>query len=80
MPWKVQGTAVVEVGYGSPGAVELAQGGKWLTRGGAVRGWAGRAGRPVERGRCGSCFTCGSLVAAIPPWVAIRSHASIIAA
>ena len=36
----------------------------------------GRAGSPIARGRCGSCFTYSSRVAAIPPWVAMRSHAS----
>ena len=42
-------------GSGMLGAAELDRAG-----GG---GRAGRAGSPIARGRCGSCFTCGSRVA-----------------
>ena len=46
------------------------------TSGGCRRGAGGEGWESHLAGRCGSCFTCGSRVAAIPPRAAMRSHAS----
>ena len=77
MPWRVEGTAEAGVGWGMPGAAVLARAGMCPPAEGAG-GWrVGRAKSPIAWGRCGSCFTCGSRVAAIPPRAAMRSLASV---
>ena len=42
-------------------------------------GWerVGKAGSHIARDRCGSCFTCGSWMAAIPRGAAVWGHASV---
>ena len=77
MPWRVEGTAEAGVGWGMPGVAGLACAGMCPAAEGAGRRRVGRAGSPIARGRCGRCFTCGSRVAAIPPWATMRSHASV---
>ena len=62
---------------GAAGAAGLARAGAFPPADAAVGGQLRRAGRPVAWGHCGSCFTCGSRVAAIPPRAAKRSHASV---
>ena len=47
------------------------------TSGGRRRGAGGEGWESHLAGRCGSCFTCGSQVDAIPPQAAMRSHASV---
>ena len=79
MPWRVEGTAEAGVGWWMPGAAGLARAGMCPPAEGAGGRRVGRAGSHIAWGRCGSCFTCGSRVAAIPPRVAIRSHASVSA-
>ena len=77
MPWRVEGTAEAGVRWGMPGAAVLARAGMCPPAEGAGGGRVGRAGSPIAWGRCGSCFTCGSRVAAIPPRAAMRSQASV---
>ena len=74
---EVEGTAEAGVGWGMPGAAGLARAGMCPPVEGAGGGRVGRAGSPIARARCGSCFTCGSLAAAIPPRAAMWSHASV---
>ena len=77
MPCRVEGTAEAGVGWGMPGAARLTRAGISPPAEGAGGGRVGRAGSPIAQSRCGSCFTCGSRVAAIPPRAAMRSHASV---
>ena len=66
-------------GGGGVGAAGLARPGMCPPAEGAGGGRVGRAGSPIAWGRCGSCFTCGLRVAAVPPRAAMRSHASVSA-
>ena len=79
MPWRVEGTAEAGVRWGMLGAAVLARAGMCPPAEGAGGGRMGRAGSPIAWGHCGSCFTCGSRVAAIPPRAAMRSLASVSA-
>ena len=77
MPWRVEGTAEAGVGWGLQRAAGLTRAGMCPPAECADGGRVRRAGNPIARGRCGSSFTCGSRVAAIPPRAAMRSHASV---
>ena len=66
--WRAEGTADAAVWWGLPRAVELACADLFPPTEDADWGWAGRAGRPVARGRSGGCCTCSLRVAAIPLW------------
>ena len=79
MPWRVEGTAGAEVRWGMPGAAVLVRAGMCPPAEGTRGGRMGRTGSPIALGRCGSCFSCGSRVAAIPLRAAMRSQASVSA-